>query len=151
LEELLSIQDFGVVTGRLLAVLVYGLFLGVAYKMLRLHLEKKISLGGAFLMGLNPVLIHVAPFNRDDIPAALFTALAFFFYLKSARKPKWKYFVLSACFITVTMVTRYNLIPLLFLVIFLHEFLSCQTRISFREGTLTIQGRPSGGKSASFF
>lgn len=109
------------VAAHLLAVLLFGLFLYVSFKLYRLHLARGWALLGALLLSWNLLLISNAPLAKEDIPGALFTTTAFFFYLRARATERWRYFVLAGVMIGAAMGSRYNLAPLLFVVIWSYE------------------------------
>lgn len=86
IEKHFHISSFGVVASRLLDVIFFALLLWVAYKIFCLYAKKITALLGVFLLATNRLLVHFAPFSKEDIPGALFTAAAFYFYILSSQK-----------------------------------------------------------------
>ena len=63
------------------------------------------------------LLINNAPQAKEDIPGALFTTAAFYFYLRGRTRERPRDFVLAGALIGAAIGTRYNLLPVPFLVI----------------------------------
>lgn len=124
-------EPFAFVASHFAAVGFFVLFLWVFYRMLRLSLGRAPSMAGTWLAAMNPLIIHFAPFSKEDIPATLLVTAAFYFYLKALRTRRALYFFLSSLAIPAAMTMRYNLIPLLFPVIAVYELASRNTRVSF--------------------
>ncbi len=99
------------------------------YRIFRIHLNRIYSVLGAALLVFNPLIIHAAPISKEDIPGALFTTWTFFFYLRYWKTGRLKYGVLTALFVSITMGTRYNVIPLLPIVMAAHELLNPRTKL----------------------
>ncbi|MBI3535678.1 MAG: glycosyltransferase family 39 protein, partial [Deltaproteobacteria bacterium] len=77
-----------------------------------------------FLCSLNPILIHMGPFAKEDVPGLFFFTIAVYLYLKNLEKQKIKYFILTGIFIGLTIGTRYNLPPPLFTIIAANELIT---------------------------
>jgi len=114
---------FAFISSHLLAVTLTLLFLWTSYRLARFHFNRSNACWVVVFLALNPLLIHLAPAIKEAIPGALFTALAFYFYLRSLKRNKQYTQWLSGLFIAAAMLTRYNLIPVLFPVIALHGIL----------------------------
>ena len=97
----------------LLALGVFTLWLVVLYRLFRLQLSALGALFGVFFIALNPLIVHLAPFAKEDIPAALFTTIAFYGFLRWRESRRERYFLATLAFSAAAMATRYNLIPLI--------------------------------------
>jgi len=133
-ENLLSRPGAGFIAAHLLAVGFLCFLLYALYRLFRLSLARRAALLGVLLFSLNPLIIHAAPFAKEDIPGTLFSVLAFYFYLRAGRgsKPSKRpgCYALSGLAIFAAISLRYNLVPAFFSVLFLEEFLSGRTRLS---------------------
>ncbi len=121
IEKFTAWNQFSLVACHLFAVLIFALLLQVFYKLLRLHFDRLTALVGTFLFSLNPLLIHAAPFAKEDVCATFFLTSTFYCYLYAERKSRFRYYVFAGLLSTLTMGTRYNLIPVAPAVIFIHE------------------------------
>lgn len=131
----------------LISAAMFGLLLWALYKLFRLRLAQVPALLGALLFAINPLVLHMAPVSKEDIPATLFTVVAFYFYLRAGASPRTLPLLCSGLFIWAAMATRHNLIPLFFLVIGLHELVSQNTRFGFSgEGFLFLKGKRVNAK-----
>ena len=110
-------------TCHVIAVMVFALFLFIFHKMASVFLGNQLALLSVFLIGLNPLLIHYAPFAKEDILGALWAILAFYFYDLSSSQKNRRFYILSGLSIFAAMATRYQLIPLFFAVIGINECL----------------------------
>jgi hypothetical protein len=110
--------DFALIASRLTNVFSFGVLIFLTYRIFRFTFSGLEALAGAFLLSMNALLIHQAPFVKEDIPSTLFTAAAFYFYIRSKKSERLLFYVLSATSIAAAITTRYNLIPLLFAVVF---------------------------------
>jgi hypothetical protein len=107
-----------------MAVVAMALFLYVSFKLFRLHLSRPWALAGVLMLSWNVILISQAPLAKEDIPGALFTTAAFFFYLRARQSGRWLHFLLAGVMLAMVMGTRYQLAPLPFAVIALFEVIS---------------------------
>jgi hypothetical protein len=117
-----SLAEF--IAAHLLAILALALFLFVSFKLFRLHLNRWWALAGVVMLSWNVILISQAPLAKEDIPGALFTTAAFFFYLRARQTGRWRHFLLAGVMIAAVMGARYQLAPLPFAVIALFEVIS---------------------------
>src|SRR2546423_5528924 len=76
------------------------------------------------MLSWNLILIGQAPLAKEDIPGALLTTAAFFFYLRARQTGRWRHFLLAGVMIAAVMGMRYQLGPLPFAVIGLFELFS---------------------------
>ncbi len=134
LEKLLSQDGFGEVASRILHVVCFGLFLWMVYQFLKLHLSQWTALLGMLFCALNRILIHYAPFVREDIPGALFTASVFYFYLRLPRYQKISHYVCLSFLTAAAILMRFNLAPVIFSLIVSYEFLSGKAKVTFHRG-----------------
>ena len=122
----------------LTTALVWGV-----YRIFRINLNRVYSLLGAALLLFNPLIVHAAPISKEDIPGALFTTWTFYFYLRYWKDGRLKYGLLTGLFVIITMGTRYNVIPLLPVVMAAHELLNARQKIRLADflrkaGLLTV-------------
>ncbi|HTL49012.1 MAG TPA: hypothetical protein VL688_13205 [Verrucomicrobiae bacterium] len=136
LEQHVFGEGFAAPASRLIAVAIFAGFLFAAWKMLCRDLRRGEALLAVFLCGINRLLIHHAPFTKEDIPAALLTALTLNFYRRHLEGRKGS-LGLAGLFACCTVLTRYNMIPELLGVIFLNEVL---------RGSLGVLWRGSGAE-----
>jgi len=131
----------------------YVLWLWISYRIFRLCGPRGLALLGSFLFAVNPLVIHYAPFARDDVPAAVLTAAGFFFYLRDCLKSKARLVLWSAlCFAGAMSVRHVVILPIL-LTVGLHEVL--RLRFKGRRWSESMRGlmRPSFlmGLTLTFF
>lgn len=112
--------DLALLLCHILSSLLFATTGFVVYRLLRLHFGKAQALAGVLILFTNRLVVHLAPFSRDDIPGMLFCSAAFYFYLRFRSSAKTKYLWLAIATTTMAMATRYNLIPLLPAVFGLH-------------------------------
>jgi hypothetical protein len=117
-----SLAEF--VAAHLLAVIMFALFLYASFKVFRMHLSRGWALVGVLALSWNVVLLSQAPLAKEDIPGALFTTAAFFFYLRARQTGRWRYFLLAGVMVAAVMGTRYQLAPLPFVVVVSFELIS---------------------------
>lgn len=139
-------RGFAEIAGRYLALFFYLSFLWVGYRLLVKHLNRITALAMVFLLGINRLMIHHAPFTKEDAPSSLFTVCTFYFYLRAGETRKLRYFLLTCFFMIATITTRYNLVPLLFFVIAVYEFASGSTRLGFKPGAWGLLGHDTWKK-----
>lgn len=123
------------------SILQFFLWLILVYLLFHEFLDTRYSFIGTFLFAFNPLIIHYAPFAKEDIPAALFTTAAFLLYVKSLKSRALFHSILCGIFISLTMLTRYNLIPLFFLIIPSHRLISRLTKKNTLTESLTTQSK----------
>ncbi len=139
LEKLISNSEFIFAACHLAMVGFFTLLLWVTYRFFRLQFETKTALLGIFFFAFNALLIHSAPYCKEDVVSLLFVTSGFYLYLKSNRTKKLKYYFLSGCLIALAIGARFNN-PVLFSVIALYELLSGQTRFCTSLRKLFLEG-----------
>ncbi len=152
IEDRLQAPYLGMTLSHSAAVFFLGLTWFSLYRLFRLHLSSAWALTGVFLFALNPLLIHMAPFSKEDIPGILMTVLTFYFYLRGnqSRHP-WDYVKAGLC-LALAMDLRRNLIPQLPLVFLLFELATRRLRLSFsKTGPPAVQGEFLGVKLCALF
>jgi hypothetical protein len=120
------------ITSHLLAAALYGLLLLTVFRLFRMRLAEVPALLGTLLLALNPLILHMAPMAKEDLPATLFITAAFYFYLRAADSRRKREFILSGLLAWAAIATRHNLIPAFFLVVAANELLSRQTRLGWK-------------------
>lgn len=117
--------------GKVFAIGSFIAFLWIAYKIFSRSLEGWIALIALFLLSTNRVLIHLAPFIKEDIIGALFLAIAFCLYLKYEEHKTSKYLRWISLWFSLAILTRYNLAPFIILFVISYELFSQQWKIDF--------------------
>ncbi|MBI3307398.1 MAG: glycosyltransferase family 39 protein [Candidatus Omnitrophica bacterium] len=133
-----------VTTCHLISVGLFGFLLGVLYRLFRLDLSRTESLCSVFLFSLCPVLIHMAPFTKEDIPGTLFIATAFYFYRRGKSKKALKNFLFAGLFIAISLDTRRTMIPMVFTFLGLYEILTLTLTKDFILKALALGLLPIG-------
>ena len=130
----------------LVAVLLFGLFLLASYRLFRLFLNRLTTLAGVVLLSWNLLLVGNAPMGKEDIPGALFLTAGFYFYLRGRRHRQPSDFFAAGLLLGAAIGTRYNLLPIPFLVIGAYELLELGAHLRDRawvradSGLLLIKG-----------
>lgn len=150
LEARFFSRGFAELASRYLALGFYASWIVLGYFFLKRFLEKPLALTCVFLLAINRLLIHHSPFCKEDTPASLMTVGAFYFYLKATETGKTKHFVLTTLFITAMITMRFNLVPLPFIVIAAHEFLSGKTKLGLKPGAFGLIGKNTWKKIIFF-
>lgn len=130
-EKIFDWPDFGYAASHAAAVAFFGLLLWTAYRLYRLHTDRPTALWGVLLLGLNRLLIHQAPFAKEDVLGSLVITAAFYFYLKAGRKQTARDYALSSCLLFCAISCRINFLPIVYLILFFYECLARQTRFAF--------------------
>ena len=97
----------------LFAVILFAFLLLALYRLLRLHFPALPALLGVTVFAFNPLVIHLAPFSKEDMPATLFTTAALLFFLRWKQSRCERHFLAVLAFSTAAIATRYNLLPVL--------------------------------------
>jgi len=118
------------VSAHVLAVALFALLLLMTFLIFRLFLGRLTALVGIALLSGNLLLINNAPQAKEDIPGALFTTAAFYFYLRGRTRERPRDFVLAGALIGAAIGTRYNLLPVPFLVIGVYEIIALVSQIA---------------------
>lgn len=114
-------EAFGVLAARVSAVLF---FLGLAlasYRFFSLGRAVPGAVAGALLLAFNPLLIHYAPFPKEDIPGVLFLTLAFYNYLQWRGEGQLRIPVAGMVWAALAGVTRHNLFIVIPAVVLAYE------------------------------
>lgn len=120
-ESLSKIDGSGFVISHLLAICFFAGFLWISYRLFRLFASPPWSSFGVFLLALNPLLVHFAPFAKEDIASAALMTATFFFYLKAERKPGVRNYWLAGLFMTLAGLSRFHFLPIILLILWAHE------------------------------
>jgi len=123
LEHWGSNPNFSLIGAHVGCTALFLLLLFTFYKFLRFEFSSLEALLGTFLLSGNSLLIHYAPFAKEDIPATLFTTAAFYFYWKARITGKRKLLFVSGLLIALAIGTRYNLIPVLCGILIAYEMI----------------------------
>jgi hypothetical protein len=121
IEHFTHIDGFAFQTIKITIPIFFILFLIITYRLFGLFLEKKEALLGIALLVTNRILIHIVPFIKEDLPAALLLTSTMFLYLRLQTKLNIKTLVVLSVFMTMTILTRHNLAVFLFLFILFHQ------------------------------
>ena len=130
LAKLARSPEVEFVLAHLLAVLLFGLLLLTTFLIFRLFLGRLTALVGVALLSANVLLINTAPLAKEDIPGALFTTAAFYFYLRGRLRRQPLDFVVAGALIAAAVGTRYNLLPLPFAVIGTYELVALVVQVA---------------------
>lgn len=136
-ERFFAWPDFAVTAARVTAVGFYLLWVFAAYKLLSLFLTRFRALWGAACLALNLLIIHYAPFPKEDIPGAVFVALCFYFYLVFKEKGKKQDLVRAALCAGTAMSLRQQFMFLIPSTVLLYETAVC----SFGSGDVATRIR----------
>ena len=80
LEQAFFREPFAWIACHGLAVTFYAAWVWVVYRLTRLYSSQSHALLCAGLLAANRLVLHYAPFCRDDVPAALLATAGFYFY-----------------------------------------------------------------------
>ena len=130
LARLAHSPELEFVSAHVLAVALFALLLLMTFLIFRLFLGRLTALLGVALLSSNLLLINNAPQAKEDIPGALFTTAAFYFYLRGRTRERPRDFVLAGALIGAAIGTRYNLLPVPFLVIGVYEVIALVSQIA---------------------
>lgn len=130
LDQWLANPWGGIILSRVTSVLFWAALLWMSWKFFLLHLSRVEALLAVALCSMNRLLIHFAPFTKEDIPGCFFTVSGFYCYFKAVQTNRTRYWLLAAAAITSAISSRFNLAPPIFLTLFLYEILSRSTRIT---------------------
>lgn len=110
-------------------VAFFLLLLWAFYRFLRLQYQNGISRIIILLFALNPLLIHSAPYCKEDVAGLLLIATSFLFYLKSIKKKSLTYLIATSITLTLAIGIRFNffLVPLILGAHSLIEYFKAQT------------------------
>ncbi len=86
----------------------------ICYQLFRLNLSRPAAVAAALLLTFNPLLIHYATTSKEDIPATFFIVACFYAYLKASVCQSKAGFLIAGGMAGLAIVTRQNLVPLLF-------------------------------------
>lgn len=121
IERIANLRNFAFVTGHIISVAIYALTLGVVYRLSRLFTPALYSLTAVFLLAINPLVLHIAPFVKEDIPGMFLIALFFYSYITAAKRRSFGWYSLCIFSAFGTMETRRYLIPVIPTIIVLHQ------------------------------
>ncbi len=129
LEKILHYPRLLMFVGKTAIISCLPLLLFMSYKILSLYNTKMIALLGVFFLATNHLLIFLAPFIKEDIPAALTMTTAIYYYLTATRDKCWNRYLLSAVFIAITIILRVHIALIFPPIIASYEILSGQVRL----------------------
>ena len=98
-----------------LPLIFLALFLISSYKFVRLHTDVLTASIGVFLLSLNRMIIHQAPFMKEDILGAGLLTASIYCFLKFKEKGEWRYFTKTSLLIMLLALTRLQLLPVIFI------------------------------------
>jgi hypothetical protein len=110
LEQVFFREPFAWVACHSLAVTFYALWVWAVYRLTRLYSSHAHGILCAGLLAANRLVLHFAPFCRDDIPAALLATAGFYFYLRSSQKKGLREPLLAGLCWGLAMMARFTLI-----------------------------------------
>ena len=136
LSPLFSVEDklggglFAFRAAHVAMIFVFSLLLWTLYRLFRPDLGRAAAAGGVILFSMNPLIIHAAPFTREDLLATLLTAASFHFYLRGLESRRLRDLLFAGLAIGLGMQSRYNLVPFFFFAI-----AACEVWRRFDSGT----------------
>jgi hypothetical protein len=105
----------------LLNVGFFAALLVVFHRMVRQSLDPVLSWVATLALGAQGQLVHLAPMFKEDVLATLLTTAAFSFYLRGEQR-RW-HLVAAGVLLGLVGAVKYNLLPLLLVVVVAHELL----------------------------
>lgn len=115
LEHTLGIRGLGFTMSHVQAVFFFVLFAISQFSVLRIAFSRNLALLGTCLFTLNPLLLHQAPFAKEDIPSGFFFSLGMIaVYHGLAHKSK-RLLLIASLALAAAMAARFNLILLPYL------------------------------------
>lgn len=134
--------QIGLAVSHLEAVALLAALLWVSFALFRLYLDRAIAAAATLGLGLNALIIHQGPLAEADIPGALFLTAGLYLYLRAeqSERPARRY-VAAGALLGAAMCSRFQLIPVPFLVIGLSELVRvAAASIEARKPVLTVAG-----------
>ena len=122
IEGLFSFSGWGIAAARVSAVLFFFCLIVAAYRFFRKEQSAASACFGAILLSLNPLLIHYAPFPKEDLPGVFFLTMTFYDYLKWRDTPRRALLFWAILWAALAGVTRHNLFVVIPGVILLYEW-----------------------------
>ncbi|MDR7544882.1 MAG: glycosyltransferase family 39 protein [Armatimonadota bacterium] len=86
----------------------------VTYRIARLALDEEASLLTAVLVATFAAVFYLSGMPQQDVPLALFLALAFYAYLVYRREGRIRHAVLSACWLGLAVLSKGLIAPVVF-------------------------------------
>lgn len=126
--EKLTAGDFVFQIAHIISVLFFIAFLFVSYRFSRHHTDRQFSWLALFLLALNPILIHLAPFAKEDIPGACALTAAYYLYLKNSEKNNLRGLIAAGILMGIALDLRRSLLIVLPGTILIYEIISGQFR-----------------------
>ncbi len=121
IENITRIQYLQLLLSRIAEVAFFiGAVCGV-YRLFRFQLSRFWAVFGITLFALNPLLIHSAPFPKEDIVGVFLLVMAFVYYLKWKKTTRGLFFWISILWAGVGIATRHNFMALMPGIFFLTE------------------------------
>lgn len=137
-EQASGLPLFGYISSHIFAVCIYAALILMVFKLTHTFSDHRMGLWTAFLLGINPLLIHMAPMAKEDILGALLTTAIMALYHRAGSRAHIHYSLPTGIFIGLAMLTRYHFIPLFFVFILLYELLSGRTSLRLRPGETAL-------------
>ncbi len=110
LEKVFFVEPFAFVACHLVSVGLYALFIWLFYRLVRLYGSHEQAYMAAGFLAANRLIIHFAPFVKEDISATLLMTAGFYFYIRGQKKKQWRYLFLTSFCWAGAMADRYNFI-----------------------------------------
>ena len=121
LERIAGLRNFAFVAGHIISVALYALTLTGVYRLARLFTPAAYSLTAVFLLAINPLVLHMAPFVKEDIPGMFLITFFFYSYIRTVKRRAFGWYLLCIFSAFGAMETRRYLIPVLPTIIVLHQ------------------------------
>jgi|GEM_PF-2164627 len=128
----------GIILSRITSVLFFAGTIVMTWRLFRLHAGPTASIAGAALLALNRLLLHYAPFTKEDIPSTFFLVVSIYYYLIARESGKTRHWVFACLSIAGAFNSRFNLLPPLFALLFVFELASGGTRLSFSDNRVKL-------------
>lgn len=126
--EKLTASDFAFQAAHIISILFLIAFFFAAYRFFRRHLDRQASWLTLFLLALNPIVIHLAPFAKEDIPGVCALVGAYYLFLKSSEKNDLRGLIAAGILMGVALDLRRSFHIVLPGTILIYEVLSGQFR-----------------------
>ncbi len=133
IENMTGLPEFGYTAAHLFMAGIFAVFVYMAKEFFVLFLERPWPWITAGLLSLNPVLVHQAPFIKEDLLAAFLAAAALFSFLRWKQKGGGVRLCATSSLIAFSLLARYNIAPVLFFLVVVFTLIPRQRPLPWRE------------------
>lgn len=149
-EDAGRIPNLGWLATHFISAGCFALLAWAAYRLLRIHFDKGRSLWGCFILAMNPLVIHYAPFAKEDVASTLLVTASFYFYLRVRQSGRLKDYLLGCLSVSAAFASRLNILPLMSAFFLCYEAVrgACGLRDPARQKTAWM---PLARRFAAFF